>query len=148
MPEVHLTIAQRTYRLAVRSSEEGALTECAARVDSCITQLRAQSRLPSTEHSAVLAALQIAFEDRQKIQELEAQVHASQETPQTLEARITPREPISVATPQTRQKLPLEMTSRTQRHQDLEKQWTKEIQELCALCEKELFFTPRTKSLF
>lgn len=141
MPEIHLTIAQRTYRLAVRRKEKDSLTQCAQRVDDCITKVRSQSRLPSTEHSAVLAALQIAFEDSQKIHALENEL--------THVNNASERQPASArATTSTRQKLPLEMTTRSQRHQLLEKQWKQEIQELCSLCEKELFFVPRTKSLF
>ena len=74
MPELNLRIFSRNYRLAVTPGEEPVLEQCAQRVDQHMEAIRSGGRVVALDQIAVLAALEIAYDDSKTQTSLEARV--------------------------------------------------------------------------
>ena len=72
MPELNLRIFSRNYRLAVTPGEEPVLEQCAQRVDQHMEAIRSGGRVVALDQIAVLAALEIAYDDSKTQTTLEA----------------------------------------------------------------------------
>ena len=140
MPELMLVIGSRNFRLAVTPGEEAMLSTCATRVDSVITSVRNGGRLVAQDQIAVMAALEIAYEDAKKERELTQEIERLNEL--ALDLQTAPSAP--VAEPVRPTESALVTTPVAPAQAELEAR----VDELCCLCEEALFTTRRTPSLF
>ncbi|TFF21924.1 cell division protein ZapA [Jiella endophytica] len=89
MPQIVVTIDEKTYRMACAEGEEKHLETLAADVDGKISELRGSfgqiGDLRLTVMAAIMATDQL-YEARRKLQELQAQIDADAETRTASEA--------------------------------------------------------------
>lgn len=172
MPELNLRIFSRNYRLAVTPGEEPVLEQCAQRVDQHMEAIRSGGRVVALDQIAVLAALEIAYDDSKtqttleaRVAELEEQVAQPKapapepELPLDLEEEVSAptvsEEPTSSEEPQGT--LPMDQgveepavspaVSAVTASVDTAV-WEKEIDDLCRLCEEAIYAAPARASGF
>lgn len=173
MPELNLRIFSRNYRLAVTPGEEPVLEQCAQRVDQHMEAIRSGGRVVALDQIAVLAALEIAYDDSKTQTNLEARVaeleeKVAQPKVPTLEPELpldlpeeevfapaVSEEPTSSDEPQGT--LPMDQAveepavspaiaaATTTVDTDV---WEKEIDDLCRLCEEAIYAAPARASGF
>lgn len=174
MPELNLRIFSRNYRLAVTPGEEPVLEQCAQRVDQHMEAIRSGGRVVALDQIAVLAALEIAYDDTKTQTTLEARV--AELEARAAEAKAPPHEPElplelpdeeEAAAPETSEEaLPEESPQGTLPvDQPTEEPavpqtvaaattttdtavWEKEIDDLCRLCEEAIYAAPARASGF
>ncbi|MFU0842495.1 MAG: Cell division protein ZapA [Burkholderia sp.] len=66
MPEVTVSIFNRSYRLAVSTGEEQLIKDCAQTVDKQMQAIREGGKISNQDQIAVLAALEVAYEAKKK----------------------------------------------------------------------------------
>ena len=173
MPELNLRIFSRNYRLAVTPGEEPVLEQCAQRVDQHMEAIRSGGRVVALDQIAVLAALEIAYDDSKTQTTLEARVaeleeQAAQAKASTPEPKLpldlpeeevaepaapeepTPSEDLQGTLPVDQ---PVEEPAVPQAASGVDKivdtaVWEKEIDDLCRLCEEAIYATPARASGF
>lgn len=173
MPELNLRIFSRNYRLAVTPGEEPVLEQCAQRVDQHMEAIRSGGRVVALDQIAVLAALEIAYDDSKAQTTLEARVAELEEKishPQTpaLEPELPlelpeeevsesafSKEPTPSVAPQEAlpEDQPLEEPAVPQTASATDATvdtalWEKEIDDLCRLCEEAIYAAPARASGF
>lgn len=173
MPELNLRIFSRNYRLAVTPGEEPVLEQCAQRVDQHMEAIRSGGRVVALDQIAVLAALEIAYDDSKTQTTLEARVaELEEQAAQTKATTPEPELPLDlpeeeVAEPAAPEKpMPSENLQGTLPvDQPVEEPavppavstatvtvdtsvWEKEIDDLCRLCEEAIYATPARASGF
>lgn len=95
MSQVDVKILCQDYTLACPDGQEAMLHEAVERVDSHLAQLRDAGKLRSRERSAVLMAVNLAYENL----ELRAQLHALESQMAALQAQADDDAPLPAATP-------------------------------------------------
>ena len=172
MPELNLRIFSRNYRLAVTPGEEPVLEQCAQRVDQHMEAIRSGGRVVALDQIAVLAALEIAYDDSKTQTSLEARVaeleeEVSQpkapepdpelplELPEEVSEPVLSDEPTPSVAPQgtlpADQPLEEPAVSRAAVVADAAVDttlWEKEIDDLCRLCEEAIYAAPARASGF
>lgn len=173
MPELNLRIFSRNYRLAVTPGEEPVLEQCAQRVDQHMEAIRSGGRVVALDQIAVLAALEIAYDDSKTQSTLEARVAELEEKvaqPKTpapepeLPLDLSEEEVAAPAVQETPSQpeelqgtLPVdEPTAEPAVVQSASAPaaiadttvWEKEIDDLCRLCEEAIYATPARASGF
>ena len=173
MPELNLRIFSRNYRLAVTPGEEPVLEQCAQRVDQHMEAIRSGGRVVALDQIAVLAALEIAYDDSKTQTTLEARVAELEEKvaqpkapapepelPLDLPEEENTAPAVSVEPPQ-----PEELQGTLPVDQPVEEPaappapsvaattvetavWEKEIDDLCRLCEEAIYAAPTRASGF
>lgn len=173
MPELNLRIFSRNYRLAVTPGEEPVLEQCAQRVDQHMEAIRSGGRVVALDQIAVLAALEIAYDDSKTQTTLEARVaeleeQAAQTKATTPEPELpldlpeeevaepaTPEEPtpsedlqgtLPVDQPIGEPAVPPAVPAATVTVDT--SMWEKEIDDLCRLCEEAIYAAPARASGF
>jgi cell division protein ZapA (FtsZ GTPase activity inhibitor) len=173
MPELNLRIFSRNYRLAVTPGEEPVLEQCAQRVDQHMEAIRSGGRVVALDQIAVLAALEIAYDDTKTQSTLEARVAELEErAAQTKAVAPEPELPLDLpeeevaapAVPETPSQ-PEELQGTLPVDEPVEKPvappavsattatadttvWEKEIDDLCRLCEEAIYAAPARASGF
>ena len=173
MPELNLRIFSRNYRLAVTPGEEPVLEQCAQRVDQHMEAIRSGGRVVALDQIAVLAALEIAYDDSKAQTTLEARVAELEEKishPQTpalepelplelpeeeVSESVLSKEPTPSVAPQEAlpEDQPLEEPAVPQTASATDATvdtalWEKEIDDLCRLCEEAIYAAPARASGF
>lgn len=172
MPELNLRIFSRNYRLAVTPGEEPVLEQCAQRVDQHMEAIRSGGRVVALDQIAVLAALEIAYDDSKTQTSLEARVaeleekvsqpkapepdpELSLELPEEVSEPVLSDEPTPSVAPQgtlpADQPLEEPAVSRAAAVADAAVDtalWEKEIDDLCRLCEEAIYAAPARASGF
>lgn len=172
MPELNLRIFSRNYRLAVTPGEEPVLEQCAQRVDQHMEAIRSGGRVVALDQIAVLAALEIAYDDSKTQSTLEARVAELEEKvaqpkapppepelplelPEEVSEPVLSDEPTPSAAPQgtlpADQPLEEPAVSRAAAVADAAVDtavWEKEIDDLCRLCEEAIYAAPAHASGF
>lgn len=173
MPELNLRIFSRNYRLAVTPGEEPVLEQCAQRVDQHMEAIRSGGRVVALDQIAVLAALEIAYDDSKTQTTLEARVAELEEwAAQTKAATPEPELPLDLpeeevaapAVPETpshpeelQGTLPVDeptaepavvQSASTPAATADTTVWEKEIDDLCRLCEEAIYAAPARASGF
>lgn len=173
MPELNLRIFSRNYRLAVTPGEEPVLEQCAQRVDQHMEAIRSGGRVVALDQIAVLAALEIAYDDSKtqstfeaRVAELEEKVaqpktpapepelplDLSEEEVAAPAVQETPSQPeelqgtLPVDEP-TAEPAVVQSASAPAAIADTTV-WEKEIDDLCRLCEEAIYATPARASGF
>lgn len=173
MPELNLRIFSRNYRLAVTPGEEPVLEQCAQRVDQHMEAIRSGGRVVALDQIAVLAALEIAYDDSKTQSTLEARVAELEE--KVAQPKAPPPEPeLPLELPEEEVSEPVvaeEPTSSEEpqgtlpMNQAVEEPavsqalsaatttadtalWEKEIDDLCRLCEEAIYAAPARASGF
>ena len=173
MPELNLRIFSRNYRLAVTPGEEPVLEQCAQRVDQHMEAIRSGGRVVALDQIAVLAALEIAYDDSKTQTNLEARVAELEEkvaqpkapahepelpldlpeeevaAPAAAEAPSQPEElqgTLPVDEPPAKPAVP-QSASVPDATADTAV-WEKEIDDLCRLCEEAIYAAPVRASGF
>lgn len=121
MSELTVTIFSHKYRLAVSTGEEELLERCAKIVDDQMNAVRAGGKVISADQIAVLSALEIAYEAEKRRSESAGRGEAPE--PSAPEAS---NPSVSTST----------------------EEFSAEISELCAMCEKALMQEVKIGSLF
>lgn len=171
MPELNLRIFSRNYRLAVTPGEEPVLEQCAQRVDQHMEAIRNGGRVVALDQIAVLAALEIAYDDTKTQTTLEARVAELEgQATQTKAATPEPELPLDLpekefaapAVPETPSQ-PEELQGTLPVDEPVEEPvappaasaatadtavWEKEIDDLCRLCEEAIYAAPARASGF
>lgn len=172
MPELNLRIFSRNYRLAVTPGEEPVLEQCAQRVDQHMEAIRSGGRVVALDQIAVLAALEIAYDDSKTQTSLEARVAELEEKisqpkvpepdpelplelPEEVSEPVLSDEPTPSVAPQgtlpADQPLEEPAVSRAAAVADAAVDtalWEKEIDDLCRLCEEAIYAAPARASGF
>ena len=172
MPELNLRIFSRNYRLAVTPGEEPVLEQCAQRVDQHMEAIRSGGRVVALDQIAVLAALEIAYDDSKTQTSLEARVAELEEKisqpkvpepdpelplelPEAVSEPVLSDEPTPSVAPQgtlpADQPLEEPAVSRAAAVADAAVDtalWEKEIDDLCRLCEEAIYAAPARASGF
>ena len=172
MPELNLRIFSRNYRLAVTPGEEPVLEQCAQRVDQHMEAIRSGGRVVALDQIAVLAALEIAYDDSKTQTTLEARVAELEEKvsqpkapapdpelplelPEEVSEPVLSDEPTPSVAPQgtlpADQPLGEPVVSRAAAVADATVDtalWEKEIDDLCRLCEEAIYAAPARASGF
>ena len=172
MPELNLRIFSRNYRLAVTPGEEPVLEQCAQRVDQHMEAIRSGGRVVALDQIAVLAALEIAYDDSKTQTSLEARVAELEEKvsqlkapepdpelplelPEEVSEPVLSDEPTPSVAPQRTlpadQPLEEPAVSRAAAVADATVDtalWEKEIDDLCRLCEEAIYAAPARASGF
>lgn len=173
MPELNLRIFSRNYRLAVTPGEEPVLEQCAQRVDQHMEAIRSGGRVVALDQIAVLAALEIAYDDSKTQTTLEARVaELEEQAAQTKAAVPEPElpldlpeeevdEPASPEEPTPSEDLqgtlpvdqPVEEPAVLQAASSADTTidtalWEREIDDLCRLCEEAIYAVPARASGF
>lgn len=172
MPELNLRIFSRNYRLAVTPGEEPVLEQCAQRVDQHMEAIRSGGRVVALDQIAVLAALEIAYDDSKTQTTLEARVAELEEKfsqpktpepdpelplelPEEASELVLSDEPTPSVAPQRTlpadQPLKEPAVSRAATVADATVDtalWEKEIDDLCRLCEEAIYAAPARASGF
>lgn len=172
MPELNLRIFSRNYRLAVTPGEEPVLEQCAQRVDQHMEAIRSGGRVVALDQIAVLAALEIAYDDSKTQTSLEARVAELEEKlsqpkapepdpelplelPEEVSEPVLSDEPTPSVAPKGTlpEDQPLEepAVSRAAAVADAAVDttlWEKEIDDLCRLCEEAIYAAPARASGF
>ena len=173
MPKRNLRIFRRNYRLAVTPGEEPVLEQCAQRVDQHMEAIRSGGRVVALDQIAVLAALEIAYDDSKTQSTLEARVAELEE--KVAQPKAPPPEPeLPLELPEEEVSEPVvaeEPTSSEEpqgtlpMNQAVEEPavsqalsaatttadtavWEKEIDDLCRLCEEAIYAAPARASGF
>lgn len=173
MPELNLRIFSRNYRLAVTPGEEPVLEQCAQRVDQHMEAIRSGGRVVALDQIAVLAALEIAYDDSKTQSTLEARVAELEE--KVAQPKAPPPEPeLPLELPEEEVSEPVVADEPTPSvapqgtlpaDQPLEEPavsraavvadaavdttlWEKEIDDLCRLCEEAIYAAPARASGF
>ena len=173
MPELNLRIFSRNYRLAVTPGEEPVLEQCAQRVDQHMEAIRSGGRVVALDQIAVLAALEIAYDDSKTQTNLEARVAELEEkvaqpkapahepelpldlpeeevaAPAVAEAPGQPEElqgTLPVDEPPAEPEVPLSASVPASTADTT--LWEKEIDDLCRLCEEAIYAAPARASGF
>ena len=173
MPELNLRIFSRNYRLAVTPGEEPVLEQCAQRVDQHMEAIRSGGRVVALDQIAVLAALEIAYDDSKTQTSLEARVAELEEkvsqpkapapepelplelpeeevsAPAVLEEPMPPEDlqgTLPVDQPVEEPAVSLAVSAATTTVDTT--MWEKEIDELCRLCEEAIYAAPARASGF
>ena len=166
MPELNLRIFSRNYR-------EPVLEQCAQRVDQHMEAIRSGGRVVALDQIAVLAALEIAYDDSKTQTTLEARVAELEErAAQTKAATPEPELPLDLpeeevaapAVPETpshpeelQGTLPVDeptaepavvQSASTPAATADTTVWEKEIDDLCRLCEEAIYAAPARASGF
>ena len=166
MPELNLRIFSRNYRLAVTPGEEPVLEQCAQRVDQHMEAIRSGGRVVALDQIAVLAALEIAYDDSKTQTTLEARVAELEEQAartkvvapepelpldlpeEEVTETVAPEEPtpsedlqgtLPVDQPVEEPAVPPAVSTATVTVDT--SVWEKEIDDLCRLCEEDLSAT-------
>lgn len=172
MPELNLRIFSRNYRLAVTPGEEPVLEQCAQRVDQHMEAIRSGGRVVALDQIAVLAALEIAYDDSKTQTSLEARVAELEEKisqpkvpepdpelplelPEAVSEPVLSDEPTPSVAPQgtlpADQPLEEPAVFRAAAVADAAVDtalWEKEIDDLCRLCEEAIYAAPARASGF
>ena len=172
MPELNLRIFSRNYRLAVTPGEEPVLEQCAQRVDQHMEAIRSGGRVVALDQIAVLAALEIAYDDSKTQTSLEARVAELEEKvsqpkapepdpvlplelPEEASEPVLSDEPTPSVAPQRTLPAdqPLEEPAVSQAAAVANAAvdtalWEKEIDDLCRLCEEAIYAVPARASGF
>lgn len=172
MPELNLRIFSRNYRLAVTPGEEPVLEQCAQRVDQHMEAIRSGGRVVALDQIAVLAALEIAYDDSKtqtslevRVAELEEKISQPKvpepdpelplELPEEVSEPVLSDEPTPSVAPQgtlpADQPLEEPAVSRAAAVADAAVDtalWEKEIDDLCRLCEEAIYAAPARASGF
>lgn len=172
MPELNLRIFSRNYRLAVTPGEEPVLEQCAQRVDQHMAAIRSGGRVVALDQIAVLAALEIAYDDSKTQTSLEARVAELEEKfsqpkapepdpelplelPEEASEPVLSDEPTPSVAPQRTLPAdqPLEEPAVSQAAAVANAAvdtalWEKEIDDLCRLCEEAIYAAPARASGF
>ena len=173
MPELNLRIFSRNYRLAVTPGEEPVLEQCAQRVDQHMEAIRSGGRVVALDQIAVLAALEIAYDDSKTQTTLEARVAELEEkvakpkapAPEpelpldlpeeevaepAVSEEPTPsedlQETLPVDEPTAEPAVPPAASAATSTADTAV--WEKEIDDLCRLCEEAIYAAPARASGF
>lgn len=173
MPELNLRIFSRNYRLAVTPGEEPVLEQCAQRVDQHMEAIRSGGRVVALDQIAVLAALEIAYDDSKTQTTLEARVAELEE--KVVQPKAPAPEPeLPLDLPEEEVAAPAVLEEPTP-SEDLQGTlpvdqadeepaappassitpatvdttlWEKEIDDLCRLCEEAIYAAPARASGF
>lgn len=172
MPELNLRIFSRNYRLAVTPGEEPVLEQCAQRVDQHMEAIRSGGRVVALDQIAVLAALEIAYDDSKTQSTLEARVAELEEKvaqpkapepdpelplelPEEVSEPVLSDEPTPSVAPQGTLPAdqPLEEPAVSQAAAVADATvdtalWEKELDDLCRLCEEAIYAAPARASGF
>lgn len=157
MPELNLRIFSRNYRLAVTPGEEPVLEQCAQRVDQHMEAIRSGGRVVALDQIAVLAALEIAYDDNKAQAALETKVAELEERVATQSATANePELPLDMNEPESFDEPPQPEVPETTSSADISEEaepavpalvaasvdtsdWEKEIDDLCRLCEEAIY---------
>lgn len=147
MPELNLRIFSRNYRLAVTPGEEPVLTQCAQRVDQHMEAIRNGGRVVALDQIAVLAALEIAYDDNKTQTELEARIAdlevKAAEAEEAARNQPEPELPLEPAEePEPQKPEPVEAAPQPVVQPSDEARWEKEIDALCRMCEEAIYSSP------